>query len=340
MSSRQDSTWEKQLTADDLVLLQKVKLFVWNINCDRRTKQKPYSDAYPGCSMENRLSLLCEEVQCYLSNGHICALFEITVDVLAHLYSHFKSWSLDVEIVKGIYCQSPGSFCYLILIPNSYKLLKSANLALTSDFTFCDEATRPKTDEEKKNNKEYMAHTLDEFFEKAFMHLHLEKHGRQLHLIVTHLGLRMNARMKETAKLLEWVTKNIPEKEQLAICGDFNAFDEITNGPYYEQMQLFTKSGFDNLVPFEINTFVPYAYDIFFKLANKEDKDKYTMLTKLQNPTAEQIAEFKNLCDTAEKKEMPSKALDNVFVKGICGPNVHVKVHWSSSDHAALVATL
>lgn len=60
------------------------------------------------------------------------------------------------------------------------------------------------------------------FEQRGLLHVELEVHGVQLHVIVVHLGLIAGSRIRQVAQLGQYVAREVPTRSPLLVAGDFN----------------------------------------------------------------------------------------------------------------------
>ena len=231
----------------------------------------------------------------------------------------------------------------MIFIPDGITVETQSHIPFTTDGKFIEESERPPTDKEKRDNKEYMERTLGELFEKSFcVIMFRNEHGKLFNLIVTHLGLSMQTRLKQMTILKKYAdsldSKDMSTPTPIITGGDFNAFD-VKGGIYKEQMSIM-EGDYQALIPFDRNTFDQYSYDIMFKLDDENKKLYQEFITKSNDPAIdiEKLSiEFKTFCDTVSLLPTPPTALDNIFIKNCTSINVEVIDKCCNSDHSALL---
>ena len=333
--------------------LNTVSIVYLNFNTDRRLLNKLYS-TWNHLSAESRIPEIAKKAIEFVKDGVIVVIFEITEDIQEQLVSLITG-NCKCNHIGGTYNQSvgktksDGSFKFSVFLPTHIEVKNVVNAAFTNagmiencdkehkEFELFPEEFRPKNDNDRKAAKWYMDITLGELFEKGFLCLHLNCYGTEFYLIVTHMGLSNQARIKQSEKLMKWISENIPKDSMIVLGGDFNAFDAVKNGTYMEQMQIFLKDGFKNLLDFGVGTFIPYPYDVRYLLDEIDSVtyDKLVSETRTRDATPEEIQAFKNLIETASQKSQIPATLDNVFVKGFKDRS-KCAIHKNSSDHVAL----
>jgi endonuclease/exonuclease/phosphatase family metal-dependent hydrolase len=60
------------------------------------------------------------------------------------------------------------------------------------------------------------------FEQRGLLHVAIEVDGQPVHAIVVHLGLIKGSRIRQIARLREFIEREIPPKEPLVVAGDFN----------------------------------------------------------------------------------------------------------------------
>lgn len=60
------------------------------------------------------------------------------------------------------------------------------------------------------------------FEQRGLLHVAIEVDGQPVHAIVVHLGLIKGSRVRQVARLREFIEREIPAKEPLVVAGDFN----------------------------------------------------------------------------------------------------------------------
>lgn len=60
------------------------------------------------------------------------------------------------------------------------------------------------------------------FEQRGLLHSSVELHGRQVHVVVVHLGLIRASRLRQVAQLQRFVLREVPADAPLIIAGDFN----------------------------------------------------------------------------------------------------------------------
>jgi endonuclease/exonuclease/phosphatase family metal-dependent hydrolase len=58
--------------------------------------------------------------------------------------------------------------------------------------------------------------------QRGFLHVTLSVRGRELHVLVVHLGLIRRSRVRQLASLLHYIQVNLPADAPLLVAGDFN----------------------------------------------------------------------------------------------------------------------
>jgi endonuclease/exonuclease/phosphatase family metal-dependent hydrolase len=58
--------------------------------------------------------------------------------------------------------------------------------------------------------------------QRGLLHVTLQVQARELHVIVTHLGLLPGSRMRQTQQLHDFITREVPADAPLLVAGDFN----------------------------------------------------------------------------------------------------------------------
>jgi endonuclease/exonuclease/phosphatase family metal-dependent hydrolase len=61
------------------------------------------------------------------------------------------------------------------------------------------------------------------FEQRGLLHAVLSVHGRDVHVIVVHLGLIAASRQRQMAQLSQYIAREIPKKDTLIVAGDFNS---------------------------------------------------------------------------------------------------------------------
>ncbi|MFM9879986.1 MAG: endonuclease/exonuclease/phosphatase family protein [Burkholderiaceae bacterium] len=60
------------------------------------------------------------------------------------------------------------------------------------------------------------------FEQRGLLHGVVQVHGRDLHVIVVHLGLIAASRVRQVAQLLAYIARDVPSAAPLVVAGDFN----------------------------------------------------------------------------------------------------------------------
>lgn len=307
-----------------------------NFNSDRRLRD-PLYQKFTGYDVKERIQILLKELE-HLKD--IYCIFEIEQQTVDDIKSAIQN---DYQCLAGFYNDSQLAFRFLVLIPRSYKIISSQNICLSKDYTFVEDKDRPQTDVDRRQNKEYMSITGGDLFEKAMMFMVLENElGVKFNLVVTHLGLGVQPRLFQSSKLVEWVKQNTNSNDITIIGGDFNSFDPKTNTICVEQMEIFLKEGYKNLVDFDVPTFCWYDYDIRYMLKGDDLKtyDDFITRSKAMDVDIAKLAtEFYDFCkDCKTKIKGNNIALDNIFVKGIDPSKTSVEIidKFCNSDHCAI----
>ncbi|VBB17660.1 hypothetical protein YASMINEVIRUS_123 [Yasminevirus sp. GU-2018] len=310
-----------------------------NFNSDRRLGQ-PLYQKFTEYDVKVRTQTLLEKLK---DPKDIYCIFEIeqpTVDAVKTAVQN------DYQCLVGVYNNSQQAFRYLVLVPKFYTIVSCQNICLSKNYTFVENKDRPQTDDERRQSSEYMSITGGDLFEKAMMFMVLkDESGVKFNLVVTHLGLGVPARLFQSAKLVEWVKNNISSNDITIIGGDLNSFDPKTETVCTEQMEIFLKDGYTNLVAFNTPTFWPYDFDIRYMLKGDDLKtyDDFIARSKVTNGDSADMVklatEFYDFCtDRKTKVKGNDIALDNVFVKGIDPSKTSVEIinQFCNSDHSAI----
>lgn len=61
------------------------------------------------------------------------------------------------------------------------------------------------------------------FEQRGLLHATLHAHGKDVHVIVVHLGLIASSRQRQLAQLSQYIERDIPKKDALIVAGDFNS---------------------------------------------------------------------------------------------------------------------
>jgi endonuclease/exonuclease/phosphatase family metal-dependent hydrolase len=61
------------------------------------------------------------------------------------------------------------------------------------------------------------------FEQRGLLHATLHVHGKDVHVIVVHLGLIASSRQRQLAQLSKYIERDIPKKDALIVAGDFNS---------------------------------------------------------------------------------------------------------------------
>ena len=312
---------------------QILKGHILNFNTDRRLFSKLYRKwAY--LRPETRIPDVAQLIRKSVLEGGIEVLFEITEGVQEEIVELVTKDS-TIQHISGTYnlstgkTKNDGSFKYSIFLPDSIEVLKVENIAFTNaglipqitdgeetqiehkEFSFFPDELRPKTDNDKRSSKWYMDITGGEFFEKSFMCLQLSSFGVEFYLIVTHMGLSEQARLKQSQKLVQWTKVNIPENSRIMLGGDFNAFKQ-SGGTYMDQMQVFLDCDFKNLVDFSVGTFKNYPYDIGYLIDEAHPSSVNEYIAKKYNV---------NLADN-EQITLFNRKLYDEYVDNFKNPNI------------------
>lgn len=313
-----------------------MKISFLNVNSDRRLNQPLYSCYTEKYGAKKRIELLTQLINQNMNNHIITCLFEIDNFMFSELQKFDNSF-----IISKPYNNDLFSFKFMIFIPLHLKHLVSNiyHIPLTLSGNFINDATRPKTDNDKKNDIEYMEETLGELFEKSFVHVVIDN----VNLILTHFGIGYKQKLNQAQCLINYVN-NITNNNNLPfiIGGDFNAFDNNTNGSYTQQMNVFTDCGFKNMVEYNVSTFEPYPFDIRFMLNSDDQKvyDKFISDSKNSNSSIiyQLASDFYNFCSNAKLNNVQPVALDNVFIKNIntSVSSIHIIPNCCNSDHALI----
>lgn len=169
------------------------------------------------------------------------------------------------------------------------------------------------------------------------------KYKNSFHLFVTHMGLGKEQKVLQSKRLVEWINTNMIEPTKLPhlIIGDFNAFDG--GNICQPQMDVFMSNGYTQCVPFTRSTFTPYEYDQKYLFDDSTNVAEYDALvararnTELTENEMKMLQDqFYELCMNAPRKENPSIALDNAFVKNMTVHDVIVTCRSCDSDHASI----
>jgi hypothetical protein len=308
-----------------------MKVCYLNVNSDRRLNQPLYSCYSEKYGPKKRVELLIELINVNMEGNILTCLFEIDN------YMNKELEKLEnCFIITKPYNNDSFSFKFMIFVPlHQQNLISEINhKPLTLSGNFINDTTRPKTDIDKKNDVEYMEETLGELFEKSFVHLVFN----DTNIIITHFGIGYKQKLSQAQCLMNY-TNNINNNLPLIIGGDFNAFDNNTNGSYMEQMNVFENNGFKNMVDYNVSTFEPYPFDIRFMLNVEEQKvyDKFILESRTSSNILELANNFYNYCSNVKLNQVKPVALDNIFIKNIdrlC--EVKVIPNCCNSDHALL----
>lgn len=317
------------------------KIIFSNFNSDRRLQQPLYKE-FARYEVESRIPIFLEQVVADKSRCDECiyCIFEIEQPTVAAMQSAAEK--LGFTCVTGVYNLSALAFRFLVLVPNAFRIESCQNVCLSSDYRFVDNATRPTTDDARRQDKDYMARTGGDLFEKSMMYLVIAAGPSRFNLVVTHLGLGVQARMFQSRQLVNWLQVNCANAYPTVIGGDFNAFDPAADSVYMNQMAVLLDAGYTNLVPFDTSTFKPYDYDIRYLLGKDAGKlaayDGYLSKAKEGGSDMDQLAaDFHRFCTECKPSLSFNRiALDNVFVRGLESPRVLVVDGFCVSDHAAI----
>jgi endonuclease/exonuclease/phosphatase family metal-dependent hydrolase len=61
------------------------------------------------------------------------------------------------------------------------------------------------------------------FEQRGLLHVTVHAHGREVHVIVVHLGLIAASRTRQMAQLTQFIDREVPKKAVLVVAGDFNS---------------------------------------------------------------------------------------------------------------------
>ncbi len=79
------------------------------------------------------------------------------------------------------------------------------------------------------------------FEQRGLLHSEIELHGRQVHVVVVHLGLIRASRMRQMAQLQRFVEREVPTHAPLIVAGDFNDWGKTVQ----REMAAFGMAAFD-----------------------------------------------------------------------------------------------
>ena len=292
-----------------------INIKVWNINCDRRLNG-PIGQAFPKLHPDVRIPEILKKIKQELIPGTIFCLLEVTEEPAEKLRAFAKTQGYGC--VSAPYNSSSGCFYFVTLYDQaSFEVIKSTLLPLTKSKQPVSNDSRPKQGE--KPMKEYLEETLGDNFEKGvFEVLFLNKQsGKQFVCYFNHLGLRNEARLKQTKCLIEYVQeRNVTKGLPCFVGGDMNSFDFTKSTPtlFQEQIDLLTEAGLEWLTELLQSTFSAFPYDIVFKFT-EDEKDIYFSLLR-----GEKLEEFRAFCEKmVEKYGTAGAALDHVFIKNFEG---------------------
>jgi endonuclease/exonuclease/phosphatase family metal-dependent hydrolase len=60
------------------------------------------------------------------------------------------------------------------------------------------------------------------FEQRGLLHVHVHAHGRDVHVIVVHLGLIPGSRVRQVGLLERFIEREVPRNAPLLVAGDFN----------------------------------------------------------------------------------------------------------------------
>ncbi|OQW46416.1 MAG: hypothetical protein A4S09_05450 [Proteobacteria bacterium SG_bin7] len=87
----------------------------------------------------------------------------------------------------------------------------------------------------KWENLNISGHKIDQ---RGVLHAVLDCESRNLHVLVTHLGLFQVWREKQLKSVCQRIENHIPENEPIILCGDFNDWNEFATDFLYDTLGL------------------------------------------------------------------------------------------------------
>jgi endonuclease/exonuclease/phosphatase family metal-dependent hydrolase len=80
------------------------------------------------------------------------------------------------------------------------------------------------------------------FEQRGLLHVRVQVHAQDVHVVVLHLGLISGSRKRQVAQLGEYLTREVPTDAPLVVAGDFNDWGESLHRPM-QQLGLHTCDG-------------------------------------------------------------------------------------------------
>ena len=69
------------------------------------------------------------------------------------------------------------------------------------------------------------------FEQRGLLHVPVRWNGLPLHAVVVHFGLAHSSRVRQVARLADFIEHHVPRDEMLVVAGDFNDWGEKLDGP-------------------------------------------------------------------------------------------------------------
>jgi len=313
----------------------RIRILFLNANTDRRLNGVE-GKAHPHYLPSNRIPKITMQVRLLLNEATIFCLCELEEDVCNQFAAEFADCATKIVA----YNTSKGAFHLLLIAHNPVTLANVKAYPLTKSGESYPDAKRPTalkpnevpTAEYKEEVALYKKEILGDNFDKMVVGVSLTVNGETIDVYFTHMGLSTEARMAQTAKLVEIIKSRLPNK--FVIIGDLNAFDPSVKVPalYKPQIELI-REGLSCawLTEGVESTFEAYYFDIVFKLTEEERK-KYFQL-KDEN----KIEEFRVFClEMVAKYGTKGGPLDHAFASKELNAIATVHPTEGLSDHAMI----